>query len=205
MVDDPPEPQGGEISTTPRANGSPGFSFHLRDTELLVTVFPGCRTRFFLRSRRVTPQLRVSLSFSSSILSPCPLRSLLRFRLVLSFSFSPTSFSHALWSRAQSPISNDYARRSPQVDPTATHEREKPIGTIKRIDSRRCKDRSFPPPSPLFDIDLFISSMLAKVKWWITRRNIASARGRANELPICGPLSAFQRLTKISQEARITP
>jgi len=43
---------GEQIATIPRTSASSGFSFHLRDTELLVTTFPGCRTtRFFLPIR----------------------------------------------------------------------------------------------------------------------------------------------------------
>jgi len=117
-------------------NGSPGFSFHLRDTELLVTAFPGCRTRFFLpitTCHATASRLSLSLSLSppSLFLSLSPaLASCLALTIAspLGWSssfFSPISFCHTLWLRAQSPISNDYARRSPQVDPTATHERSR--------------------------------------------------------------------------------
>jgi len=66
----------------------------------------------------------------------------------------PVSFSHALWSIAQSPISNDYATvASGWSDSDA---REKPIGAIERIGSRRCKDRSFPLSHPLFYRSIYL-------------------------------------------------
>lgn len=74
------------------------------------------------------PSLSPPPPFSFSSYPPAsPLRSLLHFRLVLSPFLSHISFSYALSSRAQSPISNDYARRSPQVDPTATYERSRSV------------------------------------------------------------------------------
>lgn len=48
-------------------NGSSGFSFHLRDTELLVTAFPGCRTRFFLSIRMCHAKSSISFPFSPSL------------------------------------------------------------------------------------------------------------------------------------------
>lgn len=54
----------------PRGDIHPeGFAslfFHLRDTELLVTAFPGCRTRFFLAittCHATFPRVSVSLCF----------------------------------------------------------------------------------------------------------------------------------------------
>lgn len=105
MVDDPPEPQGGEIPTTPRMNGSLGFSFHLRDTELLVTVFPGCRTRFFLpittchaTASRI-PSLSLSLSLyplalPHTIAPPLQVGPLLFSLLLLSLMLSGRERSH---------------------------------------------------------------------------------------------------------------
>lgn len=124
----PLDPTRGEIRTTtimttPRTNGSPGFSFHLRDTELLVTAFPGCRTRFFLliTTCHATASLFLSLYHSTSALRSLQVGPLLLLSPLFPL-FLP--LFRPLARGAQSSISNDYARRSPQVDPTARRTRE---------------------------------------------------------------------------------
>jgi len=143
-------------------NGSPGFSFHLRDTELLVTAFPGCRTRFFLPittchatasrlslSLSLSPPLSLSLSLSGSCLLPRPYD---RFSawLVLFFFLSYLFLSYSLVESAVT-----YFKRLCSTVASGWSDsdaREKPTGAIKRIGSRRCKDRPFPFPSLLFSI-----------------------------------------------------
>jgi len=170
--------------------GLQGFSFHLRDTELLVTAFPGCKTRFFLpitTCHATASRISLFFSFSRSTIPPRPYD---RFRLVLSFS-SLLSCSLSLsssCSRAQSSISNDYARRSPQVDPTATHERS------RSVQSRGSIHEGVRTALFLFYIDYLPRRCLAKVK-----RSIYNARAHiasANQLPISDPLSSYQKMNR---------
>jgi len=113
------------------------------------------------------------------------------------------SFSYALSSRAQSPISNDYTRR-PQVDPTSDVREVDRCKRIKRIVSRRCKNRSFPPhffSLPYFRFIYLLDVSESKTMDY-TRECILHRREgeRAN----FQYLTHFPRLTEISQEARIT-
>lgn len=208
-----------------------GFSFHLRDIELLVTAFPGCRTRFFLpittchatASRTSvflsTLSFRLALAIASPLqIGPLPFPPIAH-SLARSFTLSPSLyFSLALWSRVQSSISNDYARRSPQVDPTATHERSRSVQSRGSVHEGvrtalslllPASSSSYPLPVPLY-ADLFTSSTFSesKVRRVIRRRAyILHRRANANFQYICmhtsGPLFAFERFQPTSL-ARIT-
>lgn len=197
------------MPTTPRTYGSPGFSFHLRDTELLVTAFPGCRTRFFLpittchaTTSRILLIPPFSLRSSRSIPLPRPYdRSSASGWSPLFFSL-PLSFSHAPWSRAQSPISNDRARRSPEVDPTATHERSRSVQSRGSVH----EGVRTAPFLLLLYTDLFTSSTVSESKAMdYTRECILHRRegGRTN-FQYLAHFPPFQRSTGISQKARIT-
>ena len=88
-------PQTPEQISTPKDSS---LFFHLRDTELLVTEFPGCGTRFFLPITTCHATLSLSPSFPSPVF---PLRPLLPL----------SSLSHSSLSRLESGSQTDSVRR----------------------------------------------------------------------------------------------
>lgn len=149
------------------------------------------------------PSLSLSFSLFISIYpTASPLRSLLRFRLIFPLFLSPVSLSLML-SRAQSPISNDRARWSPQVDPTATHERSRSVQSRGSVHEGVRTAFSL---LLLLHINLFTSSTVSESKTMdYTRECILHRReGERTNFQYLVHFPPFQRSTEISQEARIT-
>lgn len=198
---------GGEITHHP-ANwtGPPAFPSTFRDIELLVTAFPGCRTRFFLPITTChATASRISFSFSLSlfpgfILLPRPYRSRFSASGWSSPLLSPVSLSRAPRPRrAQSPISNDYARRSPQVDPTATHERSRSVQSRGSVHEGVRTARSFPSPSSRFHIDLFTCSTVSESKTMDYTRGCILHRSERTSEPTSNIWPTF-RVSKIDRD-----
>lgn len=169
----PLDPRRGEIRTTtimttPRTNGSPRLFLPPSWYRVVSHGVSGLQDEILSTdhdvSRHNLAYIYISLSYSLSLSlslyhSVSALRSLHRFRLVLSFSslLSYLSLSSSC-SRAQSSISNDYARRSPQVDPTATHERS------RSVQSRGSVHEGVRTALFLLCIQLFTSSTFSESK-----------------------------------------
>jgi len=194
MVDDPPGPRE-QIASIPPTSASSGFSFHLRDTELLVTTFPGCRTtRFFL-------PIRTCHATASRVHDPDVWVSsflFLSLPRLASFSLQLLSLSLSLFGR-ESSISNETAVASGRFDSDA---REEPRSVQSRA-SRRCEERFLPLSAHIYlPLGLTFSESKRK-RFMSTRAHIARARADFRySAAISGPVSASPK-RGISKGARI--